>query len=220
MKFTASVLGLLTLGTVEVSGAPLLYNITDPASGPIPGQASIYTSDSSVSPPWPGNVTGAILNTTSGPAGEDDLLFQNLLSAEWIVFSFYQQAVEAFNESSFDGFPNTTYSRIREIRNNEAGHLRIFQDAISSNSIKPGPCKYFFPFESSTEMLALQTFIEISSMAFLTGLAQEAELHSSQGALIAIAETESRHNTWALIDVWNTDPFAGMDVLSKAQDSC
>ena len=201
---------LASLPQLLVSAAPLIYNITDPASGPMPGQSSIYTNTTTISPPWPGNVTGAILNTTSGPPGPDDLLFQNLLSAEWIVFSFYQQAVEAFNESSFAQFPNTTYDRIVEIRNNEAGHLRIFQDAISSNSIKPGPCKYFFPFENAVEMLALQTFIEISSLAFLTGLVQQSEIDANKGALIAIAATESRHNTWALIDIWNTDPFAGM----------
>ena len=208
-------LWLASLPQLLVSAAPLIYNITDPTSGPIPGQSSIYTNTTTISPPWPGNVTGAILNTTSGPPGPDDLLFQNLLSAEWIVFSFYQQAVEAFNESSFAEFPNTTYDRIVEIRNNEAGHLRIFQDAISSNSIKPGPCKYFFPFENAIEMLALQTFIEISSLAFLTGLVQQSEIDANKGALIAIAATESRHNTWALIDIWNTDPFAGIFYCSK-----
>jgi hypothetical protein len=28
-------------------------------------------------------------------------------------------------------------------------------------------------------------------------------------ALVAIGEVGSRHNTWALIDVWNTNPFSG-----------
>jgi len=46
-------------------------------------------------------------------------------------------------------------------------------------------------------------------MAFLTGLIQEAQLNVSKAALVAIAETESRHNTWSLIDIWNTNPFAG-----------
>ena len=31
----------------------------------------------------------------------------------------------------------------------------------------------------------------------------------SKAALVAIAATESRHNTWGLIDVWNASPFAG-----------
>lgn len=197
MYFVVPFLGLLALKKgVEVFAVPVTYNISDPSSGPVPGESPIYSKDPSVSPPWPGNVTGATVNTTYGPPGKDDLLFQNLLAAEWVVFSFYQQAVEAFNASSFEQFPNTTYNRLQEIRNNEAGHLRIFQDSISSNSIKPGPCKYKFYFETATEMLAIQTYIEIVSMAFITGLVQQAELHSSQGALVAIAETESRHNTW------------------------
>lgn len=46
-------------------------------------------------------------------------------------------------------------------------------------------------------------------MAFLTGLVQEAQTKASRAALIAIAEVESRHNAWALIDIWNTSPFSG-----------
>lgn len=148
---------------------------------------------------------------TTGLPAPDDLLFQNLLSAEWIIFSFYQQGVENFNVSSFTaaGFPNTTYASLREIRNNEAGHLRIFQDQISSSSVKPGPCHYSFPFDDATSYLALQTIIEVSSMAFLTGLELQAKSDVAKGALVAIAETETRHNTWSLISNWKASPFAG-----------
>jgi hypothetical protein len=85
----------------------------------------------------------AVMNTTNGPTGPDDVLWQNLLSAEWIVFNFYQQGIEKFNQTSFTaaGFTNTTYQTLMSIRDNEAGHLRLFQDLISSTSVKPGPCK-------------------------------------------------------------------------------
>lgn len=203
-------LGLLAI-TELTHAAPTSNCLADPSCGPMPGESSIYSDQTSISPPWPGNTTGAVLNTTSSPAGPDDLLFQNLLAAEWIIFSFYQQGVERFNESAFveAGFPNTTYAAITEIRNNEAGHLRIFQNQISSGSIKPGPCQYEFPFTDPVSYLALQTIIEVSSMAFLTGLELEAKLDTSRGALVAIAATESRHNTWALISSWRADPFAG-----------
>lgn len=185
--------------------------LADPNCGPIPGESPIYSSQTSNEAPWPGNTTGAILPTTTGPPGTDDLLFQNLLSAEWIIFSFYQQGVERFNASSFSaaGFPNTTYTSIREIRNNEAGHLRIFQNQISSSSVKPGPCKYEFPFDDAASYLALQTVIEVSSMAFLTGLELQARSDLAKGALVAIASTETRHNTWSLINNWKASPFAG-----------
>lgn len=179
--------------------------------GPVPGQSSIFSNDTSKTAPFPAYFTAPIYPTTNTSAGPDDLLFQNLLAAEWVIYSFYQRAVELFNTSSFAalGFPNTTYTRVTEIRDNEAGHLRIFQNQISSSSIKPGACEYYFPFEDAVSFLALGTLIEISSMAFLTGLVQQAQLNVSKGALMAVAETESRHNTWSLIDIWNVSPFAG-----------
>lgn len=169
--------------------------LSDPSCGPIPGESPLYSDYAQKSSPFPANMTAPIPATTTGPKGEDDVLFQNLLSAEWIVYSFYQQGVEAFNTSIFIdlGLPNTTYQRITEIRDNEAGHLRIFQDSISSASIKPGSCMYEFGFSNAMEFLALQNIIEISSMAFLTGLAQQAKARSSIGALVAIGETETRH---------------------------
>ncbi len=149
--------------------------------------------------------------TKTGPPGPDDVTWQNLLAAEWIVFNFYQQGVEQFNESAFvnAGFPNTTYERIQEIRDNEAGHLRIFQNQISATSIKPGPCKYQYPFSDPGSFLALTTFIEVASMAFLSGLVQQAHLDAAKAAMLVIAQTETRHEVWSLIDIWKTNPFAG-----------
>ena len=163
--------------------------------GPIPGQSSYYTDYTNRSPPFPANISGPVPASTTGPIGEDDILFQNLLSAEWAVFNFYQQGVEAFNDSVFIdlGFSNTTYQRLTEIRDNEAGHLRIFQDSISAASIKPGACKYEYGFNNAMDFLALQNIIEVSSMAFLTGLAQQAKALSTVGALAAIGQTETRH---------------------------
>ncbi|KAL2050416.1 hypothetical protein ABVK25_009250 [Lepraria finkii] len=181
---------------------------SDPDCGPVPGESSIYSDYTGKSAPFPADSTAPVPATTAGPAREDDILFQNLLSAEWAVFSFYQQGVEAFNESSFIdlGFTNTTYQRIAEIRDNEAGHLRIFQDSISSNSIKPGACKYDYGFTNAMEFLSLQNIIEVSSMAFLTGLAQQAKTNATTSALVAIAETESRHEVSL---TFHPNPFAG-----------
>ncbi|CAO2653384.1 Nn.00g027950.m01.CDS01 [Neocucurbitaria sp. VM-36] len=190
-----------------VTAAPLISR-----SGPEPGQSSYYSAYRGKEDAYPANVTKtAILPSTHSMPGPDDLLFQNLLSAEWAIYSFYQQGVERFNTSAFvdAGFPNTTYDRISEIRDNEAGHLAIFQDQISSSSVKPGACEYIFPYTNAMTYLELGTLLEVSSMAFLTGLVLQAELNTSKSALVAIAETESRHNTWSLIDIWNANPFAG-----------
>jgi hypothetical protein len=196
---------LATLATASVvAAAPATQH-------PVPGLSNYYSDYRGKGVPYPGNLTDPILPTTNGTAGPDDLMYQNLLSAEWAIFSFYQQGVELFNASSFTalGLPNTTYDRIQEIRDNEAGHLAIFQSQISSNSLKPGPCKYAFGVTSAQSFVVTLTLLEIASMAFLTGLVQQANTDVTRGALVAIAETESRHNTWALMDIWKSNPFGG-----------
>ncbi|KAI1414563.1 hypothetical protein F5Y13DRAFT_158797 [Hypoxylon sp. FL1857] len=185
--------------------------LADPNYGPKPGEDPLFSTYYGVEAPFPGYLRDAVLPTEVGPPGEDDVVWQNLLSAEWIIFDFYQQAVEAFNATSFikAGMPNNTYQRIQEIRNNEAGHLRIFQNQISPTSVKPGACQHQYGFYDPISFLALVTVLEISSMAFLTGLVQATKLPSSQGAMLAIAETEARHEVWSLIEIWKTNPFGG-----------
>lgn len=199
MQTFNTILVLLNFATA-LRGSPVRRNVStsclsDPKCGPVSGESSLYSDYTQKTSPFPGNMTAPIPATTTGPVGEDDVLFQNLLSAEWIVYSFYEQGVEAFNQSVFTdlGLPNTTYQRITEIRDNEAGHLRIFQDSISSASIKPGSCRYEYGFSDAMDFLALQNIIEVSSMAFLTGLAQQAKMPSNIGALVAVGETETRH---------------------------
>ncbi|KAI1772870.1 hypothetical protein F4818DRAFT_127243 [Hypoxylon cercidicola] len=185
--------------------------LADPNYGPVPGQDPLFNSYYGKAAPFPGYLRDVVLPTKIGPPGVDDQVWQNLLSAEWVIFDFYQQAVEAFNTSAFvaAGMPNTTYQAIQEIRNNEAGHLRIFQNQISPTSIKPGACEHQFPFYDPVSFLALVTVLEVSSMAFLTGLVQDAKLSSSQAAMLAIAETETRHEVWSLMSIWKTNPFGG-----------
>ncbi|KAF2098279.1 hypothetical protein NA57DRAFT_40005 [Rhizodiscina lignyota] len=186
--------------------------ISNPSYGPVPGQSALYNTYRGKAPPFPATFPSAVLPTKKGPPGPDDLLFQNLLSAEWIIYSFYQTGVEVFNASSFTaiGMPNNTYDRITEIRDNEAGHLRIFQDQISATSIKPGKCEYDFGVGTDAELfLAIQLLLELASMAFLTGLEYQAKSQFTHGALLAIAEVETRHNTWALDEIWRTGPFSG-----------
>ncbi|KAK7966044.1 uncharacterized protein PG986_000321 [Apiospora aurea] len=211
---------LAALGTVALSKPVYTHRraaffeaqkLADPTYGPVPGQDPIFNTYWGKAPTWPGNLTDPVLPTKKGPPGVDDQVWQNLLAAEWIIFNFYQQAVEMFNESSFiaAGMPNTTYQRVKEIRNNEAGHLRMFQTQISETSVKPGACKYHFPYYDPASFLALGTVLEISSMAFLTGLVQQVKLDKAKGAMLTIAETETRHEVWALMDIWKMNPLGG-----------
>jgi hypothetical protein len=193
----------------KYSGEP--QRLADPTHGPIPGASEHYSSYWGIERPFPGNITDPIFPTEDGPPGEDDYIWQNLLSAEWIIFEFYQQGIERFTDQDFidAGMPNNTRRRLMEIRNNEAGHLRIFQNQISPTSIKPGPCQYIFPLDEPLAFLSFVTVIELASMAFLTGLAQLPKSDFAKGAMTAISQTETRHELWALTDLWKADPFAG-----------
>ncbi|KAL2048606.1 hypothetical protein N7G274_000518 [Stereocaulon virgatum] len=185
--------------------------LANPDFGPIVSESPYYSDYNGTAPPFPGNYTQPIFPTQKGPPGPDDLLFQNLAGAEWAIYNFYQFGVKTFNESAFvkAGYPKSTYQRIIEIRDNEAGHARLFADSISNTSTKPAQCKYQFGITSPVAFLAAHTIVEISSMAFLTGLILQAKLDSSKAALVAVAETESRHEAWGLIDIWQTSPFGG-----------
>ncbi|KAH6631323.1 ferritin-like domain-containing protein [Chaetomium tenue] len=185
--------------------------LADPEYGPIPGQSDLYSSYWGTERPFPSNIRDPIFPTEDGPPGEDDFVWQNLLAAEWIIFDFYQQGIERFTDEDFKkiGMPDNTRHRLLEIRNNEAGHLRIFQNQISPTSIKPGPCEYMFPLTDPLSYLTFMTVIEISSMAFLTGLVQMAENEWNQGLIAGISQTEARHEAWVLIDIWKMNPFAG-----------
>ncbi|KAF6825150.1 hypothetical protein CPLU01_10438 [Colletotrichum plurivorum] len=206
---------LLALFTLPAACAPTsnaeAQKLADPKYGPIPGQSRLFSDYRGKAPPFPGNITAPILPTEKGEPGPDDQVWQNLLAAEWAIFNFYQQGVEAFNALSFvvTGFRNNTYDRIAEIRDNEAGHLRIFQNEISNRSVKPGACKYKYSFTDATSLLALTTFLEVASMAFLTGLVQQPKSEAARGAMVAIATVEARHETWSLANVWGANPFSG-----------
>ncbi|GIJ87956.1 hypothetical protein Asppvi_006872 [Aspergillus pseudoviridinutans] len=183
----ASVLPCLALPTASTQG-----NSLQSTEDAVPGESYLFTTYTGKKTPLAANYTRVIPPTDpNGSPGSDDV----------------------FSSSDFTklGLPNITYQRIVEIRDNEAGHLRIFQDQISNHSLKPGPCKYEFGFNKSTPetFLALQVYIEVSSEAFLTGLARQANRNISKSALMSISQVETRHNVWSLIDVFNTSPFSG-----------
>ncbi|KAI0187632.1 hypothetical protein F4808DRAFT_445298 [Astrocystis sublimbata] len=214
MLILVAAAALLSAKVAKTAPATQGNPLADPNFGPVPGKSYLHDDYIGTAPPFPANITQPVAATSTGSPAPDDVLWQNLLAAEWIVYSFYQYGVETFNSASFTdlGLPDTTYTRINEIRDNEAGHLRIFQNQISPASIKPGPCRYDFaaPVGGDAEtFLAVATFIEVSSMLFLTGLVQTARLDTTRGALTAVSQVETRHEVWTLLDVWDEDPFGG-----------
>ncbi|KAK9759945.1 hypothetical protein K7432_016504 [Basidiobolus ranarum] len=85
----------------------------------------------------------------------------------------------------------------------------VFKHLIILKLSEPGACKYDYGFTSAASFPALNTIIEISSMAFLTGLILQAQTNITKAALLAVEETESRHEIWGRIDIWKADPFGG-----------
>jgi hypothetical protein len=207
-------LAMVFVVVVHVDAAVPNYNpLRDPSFGPIPGEDPSYSDYLGIAPPFPGNVSSAILNTTSGTPGLDDVVFQNLVSAKWLVYYLYQRGVEGFNASDFinAGFPNTTFDRIAQIRDNEAGHLRVFQDHISNASVVPGPCKYDYGLTGDpTQYLAFATLVELTFMALLSGLTGQVKLDTSKSALAVIGQAETRHEVWFLTDIWGSPKYGGL----------
>lgn len=76
--------------------------------------------------------------------GADDILLSNLLFPVLAIVILCQQGVEAIKTCPFTALRlwKITYDRIKETRDNKAGHLAIFQSQISYASIKPGHREY------------------------------------------------------------------------------
>ncbi|KAJ5273081.1 hypothetical protein N7478_008206 [Penicillium angulare] len=198
---------------LQALAAPTTQASLKNAAAAVPGQSELFASYQGKKTPLAEDWNQIIHPTASGDPGPDDQLFQNLLSAEWVIYNFYQEGVDTFTQVDFTkaGLPKNTYERLKQIRDNEAGHIRIFQDQISGTSLKPGPCTYDFGYNKSSplEYLGLQVYIEVTSQAFLTGLALEAVSDKSKAALMAIGQTETRHNVWGLMDTFGVSPMAG-----------
>ncbi|EME48270.1 hypothetical protein DOTSEDRAFT_60592 [Dothistroma septosporum NZE10] len=208
----AARIALMGLGLLSLCSAkPTLEPRQLPDQLPIAGQYEPYNNARGPQLPTPGDLTGATPAKTGGPPTADDILYQQLMAAEWTIVYFYKRAVEIFTADDFTklGFANTTYDRIQEIRDNEVGHVNIMAGLISDNAIKPGPCKYTYNFTTPLEFLAMQTVIEVGGTAFLPGLISEASTKSGQSTLAAITEVELRHNSFSLIDIWKSNPFSG-----------
>ncbi|KAF2170648.1 hypothetical protein M409DRAFT_19463 [Zasmidium cellare ATCC 36951] len=178
---------------------------------PIPGLYEPYNKQQGPDPPYPGNRKDPILPTSSDPPAPDDALFQSLAAAEWTILDFYNSALRRFKSEDFTelGFPNDTFDRIQEIRNNEAGHVQITLDMISDASTKPGPCQYNCNISTPMEFITRQTLIEASGPAFLPGLTSQAKEPRSQGVITSLSQIEVRHGTWSTMALFNANPFTG-----------
>jgi hypothetical protein len=124
-----------------------------------------------------------------------DLALKFPLLADTILTRMTEQGVSRFTAEDWTkaGYLNTTFERIRQVRDNEAGHLRIFQVQISSNSIKPGACKYQYPYDDPLSWIALQTLIETASMAFITGLGTYSLIHCWRPSLTSCLQSCRRN---------------------------
>ncbi|PWN36508.1 uncharacterized protein FA14DRAFT_175820 [Meira miltonrushii] len=156
----------------------------------------------------------------SNPAevSADQILFQNLLAAEWIVDSMYTSGLAFFTQSDFTsaGYPNNTYDQLQSVYQNENGHLKLFERAIDSNVVKPGRCNYSYGFEhiaNKTEAVRVYmnivSEVEIGSMAYLTGLAHQAEEVETLYTIMGTISAETRHLTYVNGQVLNVGDFVG-----------
>jgi len=81
---------------------------------------------------------------------------------------------------------------------------------------KPGKCKYNYGFQEANTLvtqaqtyMALVSVIELGSMAYLTGLAQNSSTAAGLATIMGVISAETRHLTWVNSAVLAGDPFAG-----------
>ncbi|CAM6093531.1 unnamed protein product [Calypogeia fissa] len=82
----------MTTFAVRIATLTLVLSLLVPSShadaeGYIPGESIVYSTYNGTAPQYPGDNSSPIFATAHGAPGADDVLFQNLLSAEWIVFN-------------------------------------------------------------------------------------------------------------------------------------
>jgi hypothetical protein len=129
---------LVTLALLGAPFAPLVASVPISNSQTMLGgpPAGIYgTNFTKSGPVSQGNTT--FPKQADKDVTNDDILFQNLLSAEWIVRDFYKQGVEYFTQNDFTkaGHANDTMKRLTQIYQNENGHLRLFEAAIPAGVV-------------------------------------------------------------------------------------
>ena len=109
--------------------------------------------------------------------------------------------------------PNHTYDRIQEeIRDSENGSpAPSFKTRSLQTANKPGPCQYTFG--SGADPLTFPGHTDSHRSGF-HGFSHRLGTRSPFKYLERCAhrptsQTDSRHEVWALVDIWNTSPFAG-----------
>lgn len=96
------------------------------------GQCKLHIQQREYFPLYLSRSQDAEFTQTEGDLPLDDALFQDLLAVEWAILQFYTRAVEMFNETSFQGFPDTTYARIQQIRDEEAARVQLVRGVRNS----------------------------------------------------------------------------------------
>ncbi|GFF46680.1 hypothetical protein IFM58399_07856 [Aspergillus lentulus] len=182
----ASVLSCLALPTTSTK-----ENSLQSAEDAVPGESYLSTTYTGKQTPLGANYTRVIPPTdpTGSPAPDN-----------------------VFSSSEFTnlGLPNSTYRRIAEIRDNEAGQLRIFRDQISNHSLKPDPANTNSASTDNPQDLPRPTSLHRSLQYGLPHWPlSPSQPHHLKSALMAIGQVETSHNIWSLLDVFNTSPFSG-----------
>lgn len=83
--FASLAIALPVLALPKDSSSGSLRN----AINAVPGESALFVDYPGKKTPLAKKYLRAIPPTRSGLAGEDDLRFQNLLAAEWAIYSFY-----------------------------------------------------------------------------------------------------------------------------------
>jgi rubrerythrin len=143
-----------------------------------------------------------VKSETSEELATDIGILNYALILEHLEATFYQQGVEMFSKSL-----TKRYSRILDIRDQEAIHVETLTTVITALGGSPVPaCKYDFGYKTKAEFLDVALALESVGVSAYTGAAYKITNGSLLTAAASIVTVEARHAAW-LNSINGMNPF-------------
>ncbi|KAI0088355.1 ferritin-like domain-containing protein [Irpex rosettiformis] len=139
----------------------------------------------------------------------DTQLLQFALTLEHLESTFYNQALDKFNDKAFAdaGYESWVRGRFEQMRSHEQTHVDFLTKALGDAA--PRACTYDFPYNDPKSFVALSMALETVGGSAYMGAAQFLQNKDTLTQAASILAVESRHAAWAASAVLKGSPWDG-----------